>query len=124
MSSWCSLPTLKHKLIRLRIRRVDSIEAFGNVDIAIEVLSVSCLCVSSALTSVTQAVSESLPLKEKIFASLAAHLPVDAILASNTSSISLTKIAAACGPARAHNCVGFHFCELKRRVACGHSSPI
>ncbi|KAF7362411.1 hypothetical protein MVEN_00588300 [Mycena venus] len=48
---------------------------------------------------VVEAVSESLPLKESIFASFAAELRPDAILASNTSSISITKIAAAAVPA-------------------------
>lgn len=46
-----------------------------------------------------QAVSESLALKQKIFAALATHCSPTAILASNTSSISLTKIAAAAIPA-------------------------
>lgn len=45
-----------------------------------------------------QAVSESLPLKQSIFASFAAELRPDAILASNTSSISITKIAASALP--------------------------
>jgi 3-hydroxybutyryl-CoA dehydrogenase len=43
-------------------------------------------------------VSESLPLKETIFRNLAAELPPTTILASNTSSISITKIAAATIP--------------------------
>ncbi|KAJ7736856.1 3-hydroxyacyl-CoA dehydrogenase [Mycena metata] len=47
---------------------------------------------------VVEAVSESLPLKQSIFASFAAELRPDAILASNTSSISITKIAAAAIP--------------------------
>ena len=46
-----------------------------------------------------QAVSESLPLKQSIFASFAAELKPDAILATNTSSISITKIAASAIPA-------------------------
>ncbi|KAF8150517.1 3-hydroxyacyl-CoA dehydrogenase [Mycena galopus ATCC 62051] len=50
---------------------------------------------------VVEAVSESLPLKQSIFASFAAELRPDAILASNTSSISITKIAAAAVPAGA-----------------------
>ena len=41
-----------------------------------------------------QAVSEYLPLKQSIFASFASELKPDAILATNTSSISITKIAA------------------------------
>ncbi|CAK5281708.1 unnamed protein product [Mycena citricolor] len=69
---------------------------------------------------VVEAVSESLPLKEAIFASFAAELRPDAILASNTSSISITKIAAAAipkgvsaaseeGKASAGRVVGLHF---------------
>jgi 3-hydroxybutyryl-CoA dehydrogenase len=45
-----------------------------------------------------QAVSESLPLKRQIFSSFSQILRPDAILASNTSSISITKIAAATVP--------------------------
>ncbi|KAF9448256.1 hypothetical protein P691DRAFT_729969 [Macrolepiota fuliginosa MF-IS2] len=47
---------------------------------------------------VVEAVSESLPLKQKIFASFAAEIKPEAILATNTSSISITKIAAAAIP--------------------------
>ncbi|KAJ7099382.1 3-hydroxyacyl-CoA dehydrogenase [Mycena belliarum] len=47
---------------------------------------------------VVEAVSEALPLKQSIFGSFAATLRPDAILASNTSSISITKIAAAAIP--------------------------
>ena len=42
----------------------------------------------------SQAVSESLPLKQKIFGDLAEHCAPSAILATNTSSISVSKIAA------------------------------
>ncbi|KAJ7350721.1 3-hydroxyacyl-CoA dehydrogenase [Mycena albidolilacea] len=69
---------------------------------------------------VVEAVSESPPLKQSIFASFAKELPPDAILASNTSSISITKIAAAAvpegaspasveGKASAGRVVGLHF---------------
>lgn len=47
---------------------------------------------------VVEAVSESLPLKQAIFGRLAADLSPSTILASNTSSISITKIAAATIP--------------------------
>ncbi|KAF8161408.1 3-hydroxyacyl-CoA dehydrogenase [Crassisporium funariophilum] len=47
---------------------------------------------------IVEAVSESLPLKQSIFASFAAELRPDAILATNTSSISITKIAASALP--------------------------
>ncbi|KAK7057713.1 3-hydroxybutyryl-CoA dehydrogenase [Favolaschia claudopus] len=69
---------------------------------------------------VVEAVSEHLPLKQSIFSSFAAELRPDAILASNTSSISITKIAAAAvpggmsaasdaGKASAGRVVGLHF---------------
>ncbi|KAH9949244.1 3-hydroxyacyl-CoA dehydrogenase [Amylocystis lapponica] len=47
---------------------------------------------------VVEAVSENLPLKQGIFRELAAELAPSAILASNTSSISITKLAAATVP--------------------------
>ena len=50
------------------------------------------------VTLFPQAVSENLGLKETIFRDLAAQLPPSTILASNTSSISITKIAAATVP--------------------------
>ncbi|GAA6003220.1 hypothetical protein JCM10207_001806 [Rhodosporidiobolus poonsookiae] len=56
-----------------------------------------------------EAVSENLATKQTIFASLAKHLPPHAILASNTSSISLSTLAAAAGEERARQVVGFHF---------------
>jgi len=43
-------------------------------------------------------VSENLSLKQNIFASFAAELRPDTILATNTSSISITKIAASAIP--------------------------
>ncbi|KAG5638447.1 hypothetical protein H0H81_012664 [Sphagnurus paluster] len=47
---------------------------------------------------VVEAVSENLALKQSIFSSFAAELRPDAILATNTSSISITKIAASAIP--------------------------
>lgn len=69
---------------------------------------------------VVEAVSESLPLKQSIFASFAAELKPEAILATNTSSISITKIAASAipqgsnaaseeGKKSASRVVGLHF---------------
>ncbi|BGP53828.1 hypothetical protein JCM8202_005603 [Rhodotorula sphaerocarpa] len=85
--------------VRARIRgaKENGLEAgeFGDIDLAIE------------------AVSESLPVKQTIFGSLATHLPPHAILASNTSSISLSTLAASAvsqsGQDRANQVVGFHF---------------
>ncbi|KAG5646215.1 hypothetical protein DXG03_004041 [Asterophora parasitica] len=69
---------------------------------------------------VVEAVSENLALKQSIFQSFAAELRPDAILATNTSSISITKIAASVipenataasaeGKASAGRVVGLHF---------------
>ncbi|KAG5351710.1 hypothetical protein C0989_005153 [Termitomyces sp. Mn162] len=51
-----------------------------------------------SLRDVDMAVSENLSLKQSIFASFAKELRPDAILATNTSSISITKIAASAIP--------------------------
>jgi len=48
--------------------------------------------------AILQAASESLTLKQTIFKSLAAEIQPSAILATNTSSISITKIAASVIP--------------------------
>jgi len=57
---------------------------------------------------VVEAASEDFVLKARIFEDLAAVAPSHAILASNTSSISLTKIAGTI-PKRAHQVIGMHF---------------
>jgi 3-hydroxybutyryl-CoA dehydrogenase len=54
-----------------------------------------------------EAVPEDLALKKQIFAGLDAALPKAAILASNTSSISITELAAATG--RPDRMIGMHF---------------
>ncbi|GAA5900791.1 hypothetical protein JCM6882_007665 [Rhodosporidiobolus microsporus] len=87
--------------VRGRIQAVEGASAveeggFAEVDLAIE------------------AVSEHLPTKQAIFSSLAAHLPPHAILASNTSSISLSTLAASAvnrktKEERSRQVVGFHF---------------
>jgi len=67
-----------------------------------------------------QAVSENFNVKAQLFSSMASELRPDAILASNTSSISITKIAASAmvqgetassegGRASASRVVGIHF---------------
>ncbi|GBE87472.1 putative 3-hydroxybutyryl-CoA dehydrogenase [Sparassis latifolia] len=68
---------------------------------------------------VIEAVSENLPLKQTLFRTLAAEVSPEAILASNTSSISMTKIAACIvaegqaasveGKKSASRVVGLHF---------------
>jgi len=56
---------------------------------------------------VIEAVIEDLELKKKIFANLDGMCPQDTILASNTSSISITKLAAA--TKRPQRFIGMHF---------------
>jgi len=56
---------------------------------------------------VIEAATENLELKLKIFQQLDKHLKPEAILASNTSSISITKLAAATG--RVDKVIGMHF---------------
>jgi 3-hydroxybutyryl-CoA dehydrogenase len=58
-------------------------------------------------TLVVEAATERPDLKFKIFAELDRHAPANAILASNTSSISITQIAAK--TARPEQVVGMHF---------------
>jgi len=72
-----------------RITPVADLTAFSTVDIAIE------------------AVSENLALKQAIFRQLDEVVPAGKILASNTSSISITTLAA--GTSRPEQFIGMHF---------------
>lgn len=56
---------------------------------------------------VVEAATENVELKLKIFKDLDAHAPKNAILSTNTSSISITKIAAVTG--RPDKVIGMHF---------------
>ncbi|KAG2745393.1 hypothetical protein P692DRAFT_20850119 [Suillus brevipes Sb2] len=87
---------------RARIQTVDAIEAMRDVDMVVE------------------AVTENLDLKRAIFREFAAKIRPEAILATNTSSISITKIAGAVipqgvsaageeGKAASGRVVGLHF---------------
>ncbi|KAF9103232.1 hypothetical protein BGX29_003650 [Mortierella sp. GBA35] len=75
---------------RSRVKTSQHMADFANVDFVIE------------------AVSENPALKAKLFADLAQATPKHAILASNTSSISITKIAAA-AKGREEQVIGMHF---------------
>lgn len=82
--------------IKNRVKTVNSISAFGNEDVQL-VMEVSIphpTAFESIAEIPSQAVSESLPLKQKIFSELAKQCSTEAILATNTSSISIAKIAA------------------------------
>ena len=61
----------------------------------------------AAAELVVEAATENVDLKLRIFADMDAHAPENAILATNTSSISITKIAAATN--RPHQVIGTHF---------------
>ena len=72
-----------------RIRTTTELEAFGEASFVIE------------------AVTENLAVKSEVFAALDRITPPNAILASNTSSISITKLGAATG--RPDKVIGMHF---------------
>jgi 3-hydroxybutyryl-CoA dehydrogenase len=72
-----------------RITYAPTLEAFGDCDIVIE------------------AATEDEALKHKIFAALCPHLKPTAMLASNTSSISITRLAATTD--RPEDFIGMHF---------------
>jgi 3-hydroxybutyryl-CoA dehydrogenase len=72
-----------------RITFAENLEAFGDCDIVIE------------------AATEDEDLKHKIFAALCPHLKPTALLASNTSSISITRLAATTD--RPEDFIGMHF---------------
>ena len=57
---------------------------------------------------VVEAVNEDFELKKLIFKGMAQNAPDHAILATNTSSISISKIGG-CVPERAHQVIGMHF---------------
>ncbi len=72
-----------------RIRPVESLEAIGAADLAIE------------------AATENEDIKKSIFRALQPHLSAGTLLASNTSSISITRLASATD--RAERFIGLHF---------------
>jgi 3-hydroxybutyryl-CoA dehydrogenase len=72
-----------------RITPAESLADFSSVDIAVE------------------AATENVDIKLQLFRSTDAALPKDAILASNTSSISITRLAAA--TSRPNRVIGMHF---------------
>jgi 3-hydroxybutyryl-CoA dehydrogenase len=65
------------------------------------------LAALAGCTLVVEAATERLEIKQSIFRELDALLPDDAIMASNTSSISITKLAAT--TTRSGNVIGMHF---------------
>jgi 3-hydroxybutyryl-CoA dehydrogenase len=56
---------------------------------------------------IIEAISENLDLKKELFSKLSKHAPKQAVLASNTSSLSITQMAEASG--RPEQVIGMHF---------------
>jgi len=84
-----TLPEADAQAIRARLRPSTRLEDVRDVALAVE------------------AVSERIEIKRKVFAQLDAQCPAATILATNTSSISITEIAAA--TKRADRVIGMHF---------------
>ncbi len=84
-----TLPEADAQAIRARVRPTTRLEDARDVQLAVE------------------AVSERIDIKRKVFTALDAQCPPTTILATNTSSISITEIAAA--TKRADRVIGMHF---------------
>ena len=93
-SSPRSRPTPRPPRSSGRITGTTTYEGFGDVDFVIE------------------AVPERMEIKQAVFAELDAVTPGHAILASNTSSLSITEMAEA--TSRPEKVVGFHFFYPRR----------
>ena len=78
---------------RARLSTVSDVDGFG----------------AHAPDMVVEAATENLGVKQSIFGTLGRVLPAHAVLATNTSSISVSKIAASAGPAAAERTLGVHF---------------
>jgi 3-hydroxybutyryl-CoA dehydrogenase len=90
-------------------RIADNLRMIGADDSVVAAVSVDSdlAAVVSAVGFVTEAVPEKLELKQSLFADLVRHAPRDAILASNSSVIPITKIAE--GLDTAERMVGTHW---------------
>ena len=101
-----ALKTIGKNLDRMvkkeRITEADKSATLGNITTFTEM--------SEAVKTadlVVEAATENVDLKKKIFAQMDAHAPANAILATNTSSISITQIAAV--TKRPEQVIGMHF---------------
>ena len=97
ITKWCDKEISKERMdektkgdVLGRIKFADNISALSDADFVVE------------------AATENFNLKKTIFEHLAECTPEHAILATNTSSISITKIAGVIPP-RAHQVIGMHF---------------
>lgn len=101
-----ALATIEKNLNRMvakeKITEADKKATLGNIAVSLNI--------EEAVKDrdlVVEAVNENLELKSKIFKTIDKHAPEKAILASNTSSISITKLAAV--TSRPNQVIGMHF---------------
>ena len=92
---------LERQIARGKITAADRDAALGRIAIERE------LAALGQTDLVIEAATETEPLKHQIFKALVPHLGPDTILTSNTSSISITRLAS--GTDRPERFMGFHF---------------
>lgn len=108
-----SAPALD-KALQTITKNLDRQVAKGAITDAVKAATLSNISLQTDLAAgvkevslVVEAATENVALKLKIFQDLDLHAPADAILATNTSSISITKIAAV--TKRPEKVIGMHF---------------
>ena len=92
---------LDRQVTRERIKSEDMDAAMGRIEPTLDIAK------PAQADLVIESATENEAIKREIFASLAPHLAGDTILTSNTSSISITRLAA--GTDRPERFMGFHF---------------
>src|SRR4051794_10263380 len=95
---------LERSVAKGRITDDDRREQLGRIAVA-----TSLADAARGAELVIEAVFEDEQVKAELFREIAAAAPADAVLASNTSSISITRLAAALPPERRGRFVGMHF---------------
>ncbi len=106
-------PDLAEKGMAAIERRLESAHAKGKITAQDRATTLARIVPSTTLADaagvdlVIEAASEDLAVKEEIFRTLDRVAPPEAILASNTSSLAITKLAAATG--RPDRVIGMHF---------------
>lgn len=93
---------LDRQVKKEKISEDDKQKTLGNISASTDLKSAA-----QNIDLAVEAVSEDIDTKTKIFQQLDQNAPSEAILASNTSSISITKLGAATN--RSHQVIGMHF---------------